>query len=44
MIPANGVNPIVVSTECPPLTADKDPPFPIWMVMIFVSANGFYNN
>ena len=36
-IPSSGVNPIDVSTHTPPLTADKDAPFPKWHTITLTS-------
>ena len=41
IIPANGVNPIEVSIDFPPLTAAKEQPFPKWHVTIFKSLISF---
>ena len=41
--PANGVNPIEVSTDLPPSTAVIEAPLPKWQVMIFNSSIGLPN-
>ena len=40
-IPPRGVNPIVVSTLFPPLTAHKLAPCPKWHTIVFKSSIGF---
>ena len=38
--PASGVNPIEVSTDLPPSTAQTLAPFPKWQTITFVSSSG----
>ena len=43
-IPPRGVNPIVVSTLLPPLTAHKLAPCPKWHTIVFKSSTDLFNN
>ena len=43
-IPAIGVNPILVSTETPPFTAQRLAPCPKWHTTVFNSSTGFSIN